>query len=155
MKVAIDIGSSVSPLVNETFGITSLQLNNKLVDLLKIELDTCEVVVLSPSSPQHLAELIAAVKPSKCISISYATYNGCMGGTETVVTAGGSNLGKELHKAVVDVLDLRDRGTSKEENQYKIPYARMVLGYLDNDVDTLVIESNLGNLARAIGQVLL
>ena len=72
-----------------------------------------------------------------------------------VRAAGGSNLGEELHKAVVDVLDLRDRGTSKEENQYKIPYARMVLGYLDNDVDTLVIESNLGNLARAIGQVLL
>ena len=75
MKIAIDIGSSKSHLVNKTFGITDYELNTKLVDLLKVDLDECEVVVLSSTSEQHLAELIKEVKPSKCISIGYASYN--------------------------------------------------------------------------------
>ena len=41
MKIAIDIGSSKSPLVNKTFGITDYELNTKLVDLLKADLDGC------------------------------------------------------------------------------------------------------------------
>ena len=74
MKIAIDIGSSKSPLVNKTFGITDYELNTKLVDLLKTDLDGCEVVVLSPTSEQHLTDLIRETKPSKCISIGYASY---------------------------------------------------------------------------------
>ena len=64
MKIAIDIGSSKSPLVNKTFGITAYELNTKLADLLKADLDGCEVVTISATSEQHLAELIKEVKPS-------------------------------------------------------------------------------------------
>lgn len=156
MKIAIDIGSSNSKLINETFGITSHQLNTKLVDLLKANLSDCEVVVLSASSEQHLAELTEQAKATKCISISYSTHNGLVGGSETFFarTAGGSKLGKQLHKAVIEVLGLRDRGTNIIETPVKVPYVRLHLGFIDHDVDVMVIESNLSNLAKAIAQVL-
>ena len=157
MKIAIDIGSSKSPLVNKTFGITAYELNTKLVDLLKVDLDECEVVVLSSTSEQHLTDLIRETKPSKCISISYASYNGQISGTETFLstTAGGSKLGTQLHENVVDVLGLRDKGISKLETQYKIPYARVNLGFIDHDVDVMIIESNLSKLSKGIAEAIL
>ena len=157
MKIAIDIGSSKSPLVNKTFGITDYELNTKLVDLLKVDLDECEVVVLSSTSEQHLTDLIRETKPSKCISIGYASYNGQISGTETFspTTAGGSVFAHKMHEAVVSVLDLRDRGVTQTETKFKIPYAKVHLGHLDNDVDALVVEGSLPKLAKAIADVLL
>ncbi len=156
MKIAIDIGSSRSPLVNKTFGITDYELNTKLVDLLKIDLDECEVVVLSPTSEQHLADLIRETKPSKCISICYASYNGQISGTKTFLstTAGGSKLGTQLHENIVNVLGLRDRGITKLENQYKVPYAKVNLGFIDHDIDVMIIESNLSKLSKAIAEAI-
>ena len=157
MKIAIDIGSSKSPLVNKTFGITDYELNTKLVDLLKVDLDECEVVVLSSTSEQHLTDLIRETKPSKCISIGYASYNGQISGTETFLstTAGGSKLGTQLHDNVIDVLGLRDRGVSKLETQYKVPYAKVNLGFIDHDVDVMIIESNLSKLSKGIAEAIL
>ena len=157
MKIAIDIGSSKSPLVNKTFGITDYELNTKLVDLLKIDLDECEVVVLSSTSEQHLTDLIRETKPSKCISIGYASYNEQISGTETFLstTAVGSKLGTQLHENIVDILGLRDRGITKLENQYKVPYARVNLGFIDHDVDVMIIESNLSKLSKGIAEAIL
>ena len=157
MKIAIDIGSSKSPLVNKTFGITDYELNTKLVDLLKVDLDGCEVVVLSSTSEQHLTDLIRETKPSKCISIGYASYNGQISGTETFLstTAGGSKLGTQLHENIVDILGLRDRGITKLENQYKVPYAKVNLGFIDHDVDVMIIESNLSKLSKGIAEAIL
>lgn len=157
MKIAIDIGSSKSPLVNKTFGITDYELNAKLVDLLKVDLDGCEVVVLSSTSEQHLTDLIRETKPSKCISIGYASYNEQVSGTETFLstTAGGSKLGTQLHENIVDILGLRDRGITKLENQYKVPYAKVNLGFIDHDVDVMIIESNLSKLSKGIAEAIL
>lgn len=157
MKIAIDIGSSKTPLVNKTFGITSYELNTKLADLLKIDLDGCEVVVLSPTLEQHLTDLIRETKPSKCISIGYSSYNEQISGTETFLstTAGGSKLGTQLHENITDVLGLRDRGITKLENQYKVPYAKVNLGFIDHDVDVMIIESNLSKLSKAIAEAIL
>ena len=157
MKIAIDIGSSKSPLVNKTFGITDYELNTKLVDLLKVDLDECEVVVLSSTSEQHLTDLIRETKPSKCISIGYASYNEQVSGTETFLstTAGGSKLGTQLHENIINVLGLRDRGITKLENQYKVPYAKVNLGFIDHDVDVMIIESNLSQLSKAIAEAIL
>ena len=157
MKIAIDIGSSKSPLVNKTFGITDYELKTKLVDLLKVDLDECEVVVLSSTSEQHLTDLIRETKPSKCISIGYASYNEQVSGTETFLstTAGGSKLGTQLHENIINVLGLRDRGITKLENQYKVPYAKVNLGFIDHDVDVMIIESNLSNLSKAIAEAIL
>ena len=157
MKIAIDIGSSKTPLVNKTFGITGYELNTKLVDLLKIDLDGCEVVVLSSTSEQHLTDLIRETKPNKCISIGYASYNEQVSGTETFLstTAGGSKLGTQLHENIINVLGLRDRGITKLENQYKVPYAKVNLGFIDHDVDVMVIESNLSKLSKAIAETIL
>ena len=157
MKIAIDIGSSKSPLVNKTFGITGYELNTKLADLLKIDLDGYEVVVLSSTSEQHLADLIRETKPSKCISIGYASYNEQVSGTETFLstTAGGSKLGTQLHENITNVLGLRDRGITKLENQYAVPYAKVNLGFIDHDVDVMIIESNLSQLSKAIAEAIL
>ena len=157
MKIAIDIGSSKSPLVNKTFGITDYELNTKLVDLLKVDLDGCEVVVLSSTSEQHLTDLIRETKPSKCISIGYASYNEQISGTETFLstTAGGSKLGTQLHENIIEVLGLRDRGITKLENQYKVPYAKVNLGFIDHDVDVMIIESNLSKLSKGIAEAIL
>ena len=157
MKIAIDIGSSKSPLVNKTFGITDYELNTKLVDLLKVDLDECEVVVLSSTSEQHLTDLIRETKPNKCISIGYASYNEQVSGTETFLstTAGGSKLGTQLHENIINVLGLRDRGITKLENQYKVPYAKVNLGFIDHDVDVMIIESNLSQLSKAIAEAIL
>ena len=157
MKIAIDIGSSKSPLVNKTFGITDYELNTKLVDLLKVDLDECEVVVLSSTSEQHLTDLIRETKPSKCISIGYASYNEQVSGTETFLstTAGGSKLGTQLHENITDVLGLRDRGINKLENQYGIPYAKVILGFIDHDIDVMIIESNLSKLSKGIAEAIL
>ena len=157
MKIAIDIGSSKSPLVNKTFGITDYELNTKLVDLLKVDLDECEVVVLSSTSEQHLTDLIRETKPNKCISIGYASYNEQVSGTETFLstTAGGSKLGTQLHENIINVLGLRDRGITKLENQYKVPYAKVNLGFIDHDVDVMIIESNLSKLSKAIAEAIL
>ena len=157
MKIAIDIGSSKSPLVNKTFGITSYELNTRLVDLLKTDLDGYEVVVLSSTSEQHLADLIRETKPNKCISIGYASYNEQISGTETFLstTAGGSKLGTQLHENIINVLGLRDRGTTKLENQYKVPYVKVNLGFIDHDVDVMIIESNLSKLSKAIAEAIL
>ena len=157
MKIAIDIGSSKSPLVNKTFGITDYELNTKLVDLLKVDLDECEVVVLSSISEQHLTDLIRETKPNKCISIGYASYNEQVSGTETFLstTAGGSKLGTQLHENIINVLGLRDRGITKLENQYKVPYAKVNLGFIDHDVDVMIIESNLSQLSKAIAEAIL
>ena len=156
MKVAIDIGSS-GYVSNSTLGISSKEMNQRLVELLRVALDTCEVVVLEPSNETQLVELITAIKPSKCISIGYSSCNGCSGGTETFspATAGGSVLAHKMHEAVVSVLDLRDRGVTQTETKFKIPYAKVHLGHLDNDVDALVVEDNLPELAKAIADVLL
>ena len=157
MKIAIDIGSSKSPLVNKTFGTTDYELNTKLVDLLKVDLDECEVVVLSSTSEQHLTDLIRETKPNKCISIGYAAYNGQVSGTETFLstTAGGSKLGTQLHENIVDILGLRDRGITKLENQYKVPYAKVNLGFIDHDVDVMIIDSNLSKLSKGIAEAIL
>ena len=157
MKIAIDIGSSKSPLVNKTFGITDYELNTKLVDLLKVDLDGCEVVVLSSTSEQHLTDLIRETKPSKCISIGYASYNEQISGTETFLstTAGGSKLGTQLHENITNVLGWRDRGITKLENQYKVPYAKVNLGFIDHDVDVMIIESNLSKLSKGIAEAML
>ena len=157
MKIAIDIGSSKTPLVNKTFGITDYELNTRLVDLLKTDLDGYEVVVLSSTSEQHLADLIRETKPNKCISIGYASYNEQVSGTETFLstTAGGSKLGTQLHENIIDVLGLRDRGITKLENQYKVPYAKVNLGFIDHDVDVMIIESNLSQLSKAIAEAIL
>ena len=157
MKIAIDIGSSKTPLVNKTFGITDYELNTKLVDLLKVDLDECEVVVLSSTSEQHLTDLIRETKPSKCISIGYASYNEQVSGTETFLstTAGGSKLGTQLHENIINVLGLRDRGITKLENQYKVPYAKVNLGFIDHDVDVMIIESNLSKLSKAIAEAII
>ena len=157
MKIAIDIGSSKTPLVNKTFGITDYELNTKLVDLLKVDLDECEVVVLSSISEQHLTDLIRETKPNKCISIGYASYNEQVSGTETFLstTAGGSKLGTQLHENIIEVLGLRDRGITKLENQYKVPYAKVNLGFIDHDVDVMIIESNLSQLSKAIAEAIL
>ena len=157
MKIAIDIGSSKTPLVNKTFGITGYELNTKLVDLLKIDLDGYEVVVLSSTSEQHLTDLIRETKPSKCISIGYASYNEQVSGTETFLstTAGGSKLGTQLHENITNVLGLRDRGITKLENQYTVPYAKVNLGFIDHDVDVMIIESNLSQLSKAIAEAII
>ena len=157
MKIAIDIGPSKSPLVNKTFGITSYDLNSKLVDLLKTGLDGCEIVILSATSEQHLTELIKETKPSKCITLGYTSYNEQISGTETFLStsSGGGKFGKQLHQNVVNALGLRDRGTSKLENQYKIPYAKVNLGFIDHDVDVMVIESNLSQLSKGIAEAIL
>ena len=157
MKIAIDIGSSKSPLVNKTFGITDYELNTKLVDLLKVDLDECEVVVLSSTSEQHLTDLIRETKPNKCISIGYASYNEQVSGTETFLstTAGGSKLGTQLHENIINVLGLRDRGITKLDNQYKVPYAKVNLGFIDHDVDVMIIKSNLSKLSKAIAEAIL
>ena len=157
MKIAIDIGSSKTPLVNKTFGITGYELNTRLVDLLKTDLDGCEVVVLSSTSEQHLTDLIRETKPNKCISIGYASYNEQVSGTETFLstTAGGSKLGTQLHENITNVLGLRDRGIIKLENQYKVPYAQVNLGLIDHDVDVMIIESNLSKLSKAIAEAIL
>ena len=157
MKIAIDIGSSKTPLVNKTFGITGYELNTRLVDLLKTDLDGCEVVVLSSTSEQHLTDLIRETKPNKCISIGYASYNEQVSGTETFLstTAGGSKLGTQLHENIINVLGLRDRGVTKLENQYKVPYAKVNLGFIDHDVDVMIIESNLSKLSKAIAEAIL
>ena len=157
MKIAIDIGSSKTPLVNKTFGITGYELNTRLVDLLKTDLDGCEVVVLSSTSEQHLTDLIRETKPNKCISIGYASYNEQVSGTETFLstTAGGSKLGTQLHENIINVLGLRDRGITKLENQYKVPYAKVNLGFIDHDVDVMIIESNLSKLSKAIAEAIL
>ena len=157
MKIAIDIGSSKTPLVNKTFGITDYELNTRLVDLLKTDLDGCEVVVLSSTSEQHLTDLIRETKPNKCISIGYASYNEQVSGTETFLstTAGGSKLGTQLHENIINVLGLRDRGITKLENQYKVPYAKVNLGFIDHDVDVMIIESNLSKLSKAIAEAIL
>ena len=157
MKIAIDIGSSKTPLVNKTFGITGYELNTKLVDLLKTDLDGYEVVVLSSTSEQHLTDLIRETKPNKCISIGYASYNEQVSGTETFLstTAGGSKLGTQLHENITNVLGLRDRGITKLENQYKVPYAKVNLGFIDHDVDVMIIESNLSKLSKAIAEAIL
>ena len=157
MKIAIDIGSSKTPLVNKTFGITDYELNTRLVDLLKTDLDGYEVVVLSSTSEQHLADLIRETKPNKCISIGYASYNEQVSGTETFLstTAGGSKLGTQLHENIINVLGLRDRGITKLENQYKVPYAKVNLGFIDHDVDVMIIESNLSKLSKAIAEAIL
>ena len=63
MKVAIDIGSS-GYVSNSTLGISSKEMNQRLVELLRVALDTCEVVVLEPSNETQLVELITAIKPS-------------------------------------------------------------------------------------------
>ena len=157
MKIAIDIGSSKTPLVNKTFGITGYELNTRLVDLLKTDLDGYEVVVLSSTSEQHLTDLIRETKPNKCISIGYASYNEQVSGTETFLstTAGGSKLGTQLHENIINVLGLRDRGITKLENQYKVPYAKVNLGFIDHDVDVMIIESNLSKLSKAIAEAIL
>ena len=157
MKIAIDIGSSKTPLVNKTFGITGYELNTRLVDLLKTDFDGYEVVVLSSTSEQHLADLIRETKPNKCISIGYASYNEQVSGTETFLstTAGGSKLGTQLHENIINVLGLRDRGITKLENQYKVPYAKVNLGFIDHDVDVMIIESNLSKLSKAIAEAIL
>ena len=157
MKIAIDIGSSKTPLVNKTFGITDYELNTRLVDLLKTDLDGYEVVVLSSTSEQHLTDLIRETKPNKCISIGYASYNEQVSGTETFLstTAGGSKLGTQLHENIINVLGLRDRGITKLENQYKVPYAKVNLGFIDHDVDVMIIESNLSKLSKAIAEAIL
>ena len=157
MKIAIDIGSSKTPLVNKTFGITDYELNTRLADLLKTDLDGYEVVVLSSTSEQHLADLIRETKPNKCISIGYASYNEQVSGTETFLstTAGGSKLGTQLHENIINVLGLRDRGITKFENQYKVPYAKVNLGFIDHDVDVMIIESNLSKLSKAIAEAIL
>ena len=157
MKIAIDIGSSKSPLVNKTFGITDYELNTRLVDLLKTDLDGYEVVVLSSTSEQHLADLIKETKPNKCISIGYVSYNEQVSGTETFLstTAGGSKLGTQLHENITSVLGLRDRGITKLETQYKVPYAKVNLGFIDHDVDVMIIESNLSQLSKAIAEAIL
>ena len=157
MKIAIDIGSSKTPLVNKTFGITGYELNTRLVDLLKTDLDGCEVVVLSSTSEQHLTDLIRETKPNKCISIGYASYNEQVSGTETFLstTAGGSKLGTQLHENIINVLGLRDRGITKLENQYKVPYAKVNLGFIDHDVDVMIIESNLSQLSKAIAEAII
>ena len=157
MKIAIDIGSPKTPLVNKTFGITDYELNTKLVDLLKIDLDGYEVVVLSSTSEQHLTDLIRETKPNKCISIGYASYNEQVSGTETFLstTAGGSKLGTQLHENIINVLGLRDRGITKLENQYKVPYAKVNLGFIDHDVDVMIIESNLSKLSKGIAEAIL
>ena len=157
MKIAIDIGSSKTPLVNNTFGITGYELNTRLVDLLKTDLDGYEVVVLSSTSEQHLTDLIRETKPNKCISIGYASYNEQVSGTETFLstTAGGSKLGTQLHENIIDVLGLRDRGITKLETQYKVPYAKVNLGFIDHDVDVMIIESNLSKLSKAIAEAIL
>ena len=156
MKIAIDIGSSKTPLVNKTFGITGYELNTRLVDLLKTDLDGYEVVVLSSTSEQHLTDLIRETKPNKCISIGYASYNEQVSGTETFLstTAGGSKLGTQLHENIINVLGLRDRGITKLENQYKVPYAKVNLGFIDHDVDVMIIESNLSKLSKGIAEAI-
>ena len=152
MKVCIDVGST--QVLNKTFGITSKQLSNELVALLSTELQKsgCEVINTQSKSPQHLSELLTQHKVSKCIGIGLNSYNGIVSGSETFITetAGSRKLGNQLHSIMVSVLGLRDKGVSTLDSSITIPYVHLSLGFIDNDVDVMIIQDNLKELATEI-----
>lgn len=132
---------------------TELKVAIDLASLLENALEELghKCVLFDTTSSKPLSEYLQSSSAKLCLHISLAEGNGIISGTSSYWN---HPKGLEMHSAMLNVLGLRDRGTSKIEDIYPCNYIHLVPCFKDNMVDVLVLEDCLTDLANALKDML-
>lgn len=162
MKICISVGHSEKEqgAVNQTFGVTEFVFNSKLAPLIKEKLKNLghEVTLVYRDTLKDLPKKINSTGADIAVELHCNAFNKITSGTEVLYYAEskkGAKLAQYIQDAIVDILDLRDRGVkpSKRElilEKTKMPCVIVEPGFIDNDVDYLIMSDNIDELALAI-----
>lgn len=162
MKIALSIGHSEveQGAVNQTFGITEFMYNSGLAKLIQKELVKLghDVDLIWRKSLKDLPKQINTTNADVCVELHCNAYNKIVSGSEVLhypESTKGAALAEFIQEAIVDVLDLRDRGTKGSERELilrktKMPCVIVEPGFIDNDTDMMVLTDMKKELALAI-----
>lgn len=162
MKVCISVGHSPEEqgAVNQTFALTEYAYNNELAYLISKELHKLghEVSLVRRKSLKELPKQINATGADVAVELHCNAFNKLVSGTEMLyhpTSTKGELLADFIQSAILDVLDLRDRGIVPSERELilkktTMPCVIVESGFIDNDVDCMVLMDKKKELALAI-----
>lgn len=165
-KVSIDVGHSKEDggAINKAFNVNEFGFNSELAPLIKHELEVlnieCEIVFRKSYSQLPLQ--INATGADVSVSLHCNACNGIASGTEVLywhTSSNGKRLANNIQNEMLDVLGLRDRGIKPLDNGDRgasslrktvMPAVIVESGFIDNNVDYLILQDNKEKLAKAI-----
>lgn len=162
MKIALSIGHSESEqgAVNQTFGITEFMYNSGLAKLIQKELIKLghDVDLVWRKELKDLPKQINSTNADICVELHCNAYNKIVSGSEVLhypESPNGLALAEFIQEAIVDVLDLRDRGIKGSERELilrktKMPCVIVEPFFIDNDMDMIIGNEHKKDLALAI-----
>lgn len=162
MKVSLSVGHSedAQGAVNQTFKLSEFMYNSSLAPLIKKELVKLghTVDIIFRTTLDKLPAQINATNADVAVELHCNALNKLVSGTEVLhypSSAEGEFLAQYIQDAIVDVLDLRDRGIKPSERELilrktKMPCVIVEPGFIDNDVDCMILVDKKKELALAI-----
>lgn len=162
MKICLSVGHSEKEqgAVNQTYGVTEFQFNSALAPLIKEQLHKLghEVVLVWRESLKDLPKKINATGADVAVELHCNAFNKIASGTEVLhypSSKRGAKLAQFIQDSLVDILDLRDRGVKPSERELilratSMPCVILEPGFIDNDVDYLLMKNHKEELALAI-----
>ncbi|ARM71055.1 N-acetylmuramoyl-L-alanine amidase [Vibrio phage pVco-7] len=164
MKVCISVGHSPDEqgAYNETFGITEFSYNTSLGKGVVEELEKLghEVELVFRKSLAELPAQINRTKADVAVELHCNAFNKLVSGSETLhypKSRKGIKLAQYVQDAVVETLDIRDRGIKESTRELilrktAMPCIILEPGFIDNDVDMMIMIDKQQELAKAIAQ---
>jgi len=162
MKVCLSVGHSPEEqgAINQTFNITEYSFNNELAYLVAKQLHKLghEVDLVRRKALKDLPKLINSTGADVAVELHCNAFNKITSGTEVLHFDGsteGAKLAQHIQDALVDTLDLRDRGIKPSERELilrktSMPCVITEAFFIDNDVDMMVGMDMKKDLALAI-----
>lgn len=165
-KVSVDVGHSAKDggAINKAFNVSEFEFNSELAPLIKHELKVlnidCEIVFRKSYS--QLPVQINATGADLSVSLHCNACNGIASGTEVLywhTSSKGRKLANSIQTEMLEVLGLRDRGIKPLDNGDRgasslrktvMPAVIVESGFIDNNVDYLILQDNKEKLAKAI-----
>lgn len=162
MKVCISVGHSPDEqgAYNQTFDVTEFSYNSALGKLVVKELEKLghEVELVFRKTLRELPKQINMTNADVAVELHCNAFNKMISGTEVLhypESTKGSALAEFIQEAIVDTLDLRDRGIKPSEREIilrktKMPCVIVESFFIDNDVDMILGIEHKQDLAVAI-----
>lgn len=165
MKICIVVGHTekAQGAHNQAFNKSEYEFNKELVTHITPHLKH-EYKVFVNKELNQLPKAINDYDPTICVNLHCNAFNKLVSGTETLYfqnSTKGEALADILQDKVVGCLDLRDRGlkeiTGNERGGFilrktKCPCVILEPGFIDNDVDLMVMENLLPVLGKEIAE---
>lgn len=167
-KVTIDVGHSATDggAINKTYNVSEFEYNSGLARSLSKELKAkgFKVEIVLRESYSKLPAQINATNCDICISLHCNAFNQIASGTEVLYwhsSTKGKKLASILQDNIVGCLGLRDRGIKPLEGNSRggsqlrkttMPTVIVESGFIDNDIDYMILEDNVVPLAKSIAE---